>query len=71
MSYWLSPVPEKCDICDAVIDVTFYDMKTNMGPWACMCTACATLGPGIGKTGLGLGQKYSKKPDGKFHKTEG
>lgn len=62
MIYWLSPVPEKCETCDAPIGEKFYDAATDSvtGPWACICPTCFTLGPGIGKLGLGLGQEYTR-----------
>jgi hypothetical protein len=67
MTQWLSQVPEKCDTCDTPITNKFYDAKTKMGPWACMCPTCQVLGPGINKVGLGLGQEYTKtKVDGKI-----
>lgn len=71
MTQWLSPPPEKCDTCDAPITNMFVDGKTTMGPWGCLCSACFLLGPGIGKLGPGLGQKYEKQPDGKWLKTGG
>ena len=64
---WLSPVPEKCDTCDTPIENKFYDAKTSMGPWACMCPSCFTLGPGLGKLGQSMGQEYTKtSEDGKI-----
>lgn len=59
--YWLSPV-EKCDTCDTPIKDEFYDMKTTMGPWGCLCPTCALMGPGIGRVGLGFGQHYKQDP---------
>lgn len=56
---WLSPVPGFCETCDTPLKKVFYDAKTNMGPWACMCPTCFTLGPGYGKLGTGLGQEYT------------
>lgn len=55
---WLSPVPGFCETCYGPIKDKFYDAKTNIGPWAIMCPSCFNLGPGIGKLGTGLGQKY-------------
>lgn len=71
MTYWLSPPPEKCDTCDGPIGRVFYDAKTRMGPWGCLCATCFTLGPGLGKLGTGLGQEYKKQADGKWLKTGG
>jgi hypothetical protein len=69
--YWSSEPPSRCDACDTPITNVFTDGKTTYGPWACMCPSCATLGPGIGKWGMGLGQEYTKQPDGKWLKTKG
>lgn len=60
---WISPVPEKCDICGRTIGTIFIDGKTNQGPWACMCGECHKhYGYGLG---IGRGQKFRKT------KTEG
>lgn len=64
-------VPEICDCCSAPIQNVFYDAKTKRGPWAYMCHPCQVHGEGVNKLGLGLGQKYEKRPDGKFEKTAG
>ena len=55
---WLSPVPGFCETCDGPLKSKFYDAQTKQGPWAIMCPSCFNLGPGIGKLGTGLGQKY-------------
>lgn len=68
---WLGAIPNKCDTCDAPIGNIFYDAKTEFGPWACMCPSCFAFGPGIGKLGTGLGQKFEKKDVQVFIKTEG
>lgn len=48
---------------------TFIDGKTQFGPWAMMCPECHTAyGCGLG---LGLGQKYTRQPDGSWLKVEG
>lgn len=70
MKYWAGSVPA-CDTCDTPIVDKFYDAKTEMGPWANMCPSCFTLGPGLGRLGTGLGQEYTKQPDGRFGKTGG
>jgi hypothetical protein len=69
--YWLSPPPRACDGCDDTITDVFYDAKTSMGPWGLLCDRCFTHGPGLGKLGTGLGQKYEKQPSGKWLKTGG
>ena len=68
---WLSPVPATCDTCDSPIHDIFYDAKTKMGPWACMCPICQTLGPGLNQLGLGKGQEYTKNKSGHWIKTNG
>lgn len=68
--FWAGVISH-CDVCRTPFDKVFYDAKTVGGPWACMCPSCQTLGPGIGKTGLGIGQKYEKQEDGRWLKTEG
>lgn len=68
--YWAGPISH-CDVCRTPFEKVFYDAKTNGGPWACMCPSCQNLGPGLGKTGLGIGQKYELQSDGKWLKTEG
>ena len=40
-----------------------------MGPWATMCPDCYKK-HGISVLGKGLGQKYEKQKDGKFHKVD-
>lgn len=69
--FWLSPPPVTCDVCDSPIDKTFIDGKTQAGPWACMCMTCYTLGPGVGKLGLGIGQMYERQKDKKWLKIGG
>ncbi len=71
MATWMGPAPTNCDTCSTPITNKFYDAKTEMGPWACMCPSCQNLGPGLGKLGTGFGQEYTKRADGKFEKTGG
>lgn len=71
MATWMSPAPTNCDTCQIKITNKFYDAKTSNGPWACMCPSCQTLGPGIGRTGTGLGQEYTKQKSGEWLKTAG
>lgn len=68
---WMGSVPEACDICKTPIDDKFYDAATSVGPWACMCPSCHTLGPGLGRLGPGKGQEYTRAADGKYEKTAG
>jgi hypothetical protein len=70
--YWMGSAPGFCDTCDAPITDEFYDMATIGGRWANMCPCCALKGPGIGRTGVGLGQHYKQEtPGGKFYKVAG
>jgi len=56
MPKWMSPKPEKCDICKEPIEDQFVDGATVMGPWAIMCSGCHfQYGRG---TGTGKGQVY-------------
>lgn len=61
---WIGPIPTTCETCYNKLTNKFYDAKTTMGPWACMCPTCFNLGPGIGKLGQGFGQEYTKKKEG-------
>jgi hypothetical protein len=67
--FWLSPVGE-CDDFKDVIEDVIYDGRTTMGPWALM-TPKSFRQHGLGRTGLGLAQKYEKQPDGRWLKVEG
>jgi hypothetical protein len=71
MATWMGPAPTNCDTCGTKITNKFYDAKTEMGPWGCMCPSCQNLGPGLGKLGTGFGQEYTKQKDGKWLKTAG
>lgn len=70
MKYWMSTPPSFCDTCNAPIVSKFYDAKTEMGPWACMCPECQVKGPGLNRVGTGKGQEYTLQ-DGKWVKTGG
>ena len=68
-SYWVSPPPERCDICSSPINKLFYDAKIPRGSWAIMCRRCfrnfrCSLG-------IGAGQKYEPTGDGRWQKTGG
>lgn len=69
--FWMSPVPDKCDTCNNPITERFFDAKTRMGPWGCLCPTCQVLGPGMNQLGLGKGQEYTKQPNGRWLKTGG
>ena len=65
---WAGDV-ETCDVCNIKITEKFVDGKTQMGPWALMCPKCFRAhGRGLG---LGLGQQYTRRDDGKYVKTAG
>jgi hypothetical protein len=67
--YWVSPVNERDDF-NMLIDDIIYDGKTVMGTWALMSPG-AWRAYGVGRTGLGLAQKYKKQSDGRWLKIEG
>jgi hypothetical protein len=52
------------------INEEFIDGKTRMGPWANMSPE-SWKRFGLGRLGLGLGQRYRKQSDGKWLKIEG
>jgi len=58
---WLSPPPERCQLCGQEIEDFFVDGKTIFGAWACMCPECHELG-GFG-FGIGYGQMYWRVND--------
>lgn len=74
--YWCGVIGPKAadgsqlDDFDHPIDDVFIDGKTRMGPWACMSPTSFKVF-GIGKLGLGFGQKYQKQADGRWLKVEG
>ena len=72
---WAGSTPSACDLCSRPLGAgqgkskTFYDAKTRMGPWGCLCQGCfRTNGLGVG---TGLGQRFELRPDGRWHKTAG
>lgn len=71
--YWSGPVPKRDDFGDMITD-TFVDGKTSsglpgLGRWARMSWT-SWLSHGIGRLGVGLGQKYRKQSDGRWLKVE-
>lgn len=52
---------------------TFYDMRLARagGRWALMCSSCALGGQGVGRVGLGYGQRYDLQEDGRWRLTAG
>lgn len=67
--YWMGSVPRIDDFHQEIKDI-FIDGKTTQGPWAFM-TPESWEKEGVGKLGLGLGQKYQKQENGKWLKIEG
>jgi hypothetical protein len=67
--YWLSPLGDKDDFGDT-FDVEMIDGKTRGGPWANM-TPASWKRYGIGRLGMGYGQRYKKQPNGRWLKVEG
>jgi hypothetical protein len=66
---WLSPLGSVDDF-GVPYDGVMIDGKTQMGPWANM-TLESWEKYGIGKLGLGYGQRYHQDPDGKWIKVQG
>lgn len=63
--YWLSAVPENDDFGKPITS-TFIDGRTIYGPWALMAPEShTTYGVGMG---LGKGQMFMKKTDGRWVK---
>lgn len=67
--YWLSPLGDKDDFGVPFGNV-MYDAKTKQGPWANMSQA-SFIAHGVGRLGLGLGQKYLRQSNGRWLKVEG
>lgn len=65
---WLGS--KKCDFCNTIINDILIDGKTTDGYWATMCKKCHKI-HGIGKFGIGCGQKYEKNSENRFIKIEG
>lgn len=67
------PTPENCDICRASFakkpGAKMYDAKTRDGRWGCLCPRCFKAGGG--KLGVGRGQQYERRHDGKFYMIAG
>lgn len=67
--YWLGDVGEQDDF-GVYYDLYMIDGKTKQGPWANM-TMESWKRHGVGKLGLGFGQKYKKQLDGRWLKVAG
>lgn len=61
---------ESCQTCGDAFGDEYYDARTAMGPWACMCRRCFTRGPGLNRLGTGLGQRFTRQ-GGAWVKAEG
>lgn len=70
--YWTSHAPTNCDLCGEALASVFNDANTGQG-WAIMCSPCMQRRQayGVSKLGTGLGQRYTKQPDGQWLKTGG
>lgn len=66
--------PTTCDICfdgfPPAVGTIMYDAKTVNGPWGCLCEKCFGIHT-TGKLGVGYGQKYQRRHDGRFWKVAG
>jgi hypothetical protein len=67
--YWQGAAPLTCDLCHEPVTTSFSDAKTFMGPWACMCSDCASRQHIV--HGIGRGQRYERQSDGRWLKVEG
>ncbi len=70
------PTPETCDVCHEKLGMAagtlMYDAavrKVRGQPWACMCRSCFT--DNDGRLGIGVGQEYERRRDGKFWQISG
>lgn len=67
--YWSGNPPEEDDFGLTIKD-EFIDGRTTIGPWAFM-TPTSWKRIGVGRLGLGYGQRYKKQDDGRWLKVEG
>ena len=70
--FWAGKVNATDDFGGKITD-KFYDAKTWRGPWAIMNPENFAKHriTKDGSLGMGLGQEYTKQPDGKWLKTRG
>lgn len=66
--YWSGRVRDRDDFGSPITTV-FFDAKTIHGPWAIMSPA--SFRKFGGTLGTGLGQQYTRQPDGRWLKTGG
>ena len=62
--------PAVCDGCDGPIGEEFVDGRSRMGPWGNFCLPCWAR-VGVGRLGIGHGQRYCKRTGSRFEKVEG
>lgn len=69
--YWLSKVPEGCQLTGEPFDGVMYDAKIKAlnGQWGLVCQSTFDLFDC--RLGLGYGQKYELQEDGRWLKTAG
>ena len=67
--FWLSEIPNRCDLCKCAITHKFYDAHLKIGCAANVCPSCF-LFEGIG-LGIGRGQEYTKQKNGSYKQTAG
>jgi hypothetical protein len=67
--YWLAKPPTACDLCKASITTKFFDARTKLRFWGCLCEKC-WRGEGS-PLGTGKGQQYELDADGHWEKTGG
>lgn len=57
---WAGSTPVICTCCRQEPKKYFVDGKTKFGPWTIMCNECWPQF-GVGRLGVGFGQKYDAK----------
>jgi hypothetical protein len=67
--FWQGHVADRDDFGNPIKNV-FVDGKTKVGQWAIMSPSSWRI-HGVGRLGLGYGQRYCKTNDGQWIKTEG
>lgn len=68
-TYWLSPVPDGCQLCGKPFDGIMFDANLPGLGWGNYCKA--TFDRLGGRLGVGLGQRYELGADGKWLCTGG
>ena len=71
--YWMGTTPLACDHCETAIVSQFHDARMSGGlwggMWGCFCDHCFAS-HGL-RHGVGLGQRYTQQPNGRWLKTAG